>query len=153
MRLKLPNDQMTNLRAALKAAGSNEIGGQIFGEQLAPAEFLASELTVQRRRGSFASFFVDLVQAARDALRFFDRTNHLYERFNYVGEWHSHPSFSIQPSGTDVRTMEGLVRDPQFRGNFAVLMITRLDQDELSAGAWVFDRSGRQTAVDLELEQ
>lgn len=153
MRLKLPSDQLANLRAALKAAGSNEIGGQIFGEQLAPAEFVASELTVQRRRGSFARFFVDLVQATRDALRFFDRTDHRYERFNYVGEWHSHPSFAVRPSGTDVRTMEDLVRDPQFRGNFAVLMIMRLDRDELSAGAWAFDRSGRQTAVDLELEQ
>lgn len=153
MRLKLPSDQLSNLCEALKAAGSNEIGGQIFGEQLAPAEFVAIELTVQRRRGSFARFFVDLVQAARDALRFFDRTEHRYERFNYVGEWHSHPSFAVRPSDTDVQTMQELVRDPQFRGNFAVLMITRLDKGELSAGAWVFDRSGARTAVQLELEQ
>src|SRR5690606_32772117 len=78
MRLKIPNDQVVALREALARAGTSEIGGQIFGEQLAPSHFLASELTFQKRRGTFARFFVDLIQAARDALKFFDRTQHHY---------------------------------------------------------------------------
>jgi hypothetical protein len=69
---------------------------------------------------------VDLLQAARDALRFFDRTEHQYTRFNYIGEWHSHPSFEIKPSPTDVRTMVALLTDPMFRGSFAIMMIARL---------------------------
>ena len=80
MRLKLPSDQISALHEALARAGIDEIGGQIFGEQLAPSHFLASELTFQKRRGTFAQFIVDLVQAARDALRFFDKTRHRYAR-------------------------------------------------------------------------
>lgn len=152
MKIALAPDQAGRLVAALKQAGVKEIGGQLFGEQLAPSDFRVTELTVQSRPGTFARFIVDLLQAARDAVRFFDRTEHRYTRYNYIGEWHSHPSFAVQPSGTDVATMRDLVRDSQFVGYFAILMIVRLDAEALTAGAWVFDPQGRERAVSLEVE-
>jgi hypothetical protein len=141
---------MEILRDALHRAGTNEIGGQIFGEQLAPSDFRATDLTFQKRRGTFARFIVDLVQAARDAISFFDRTKHQYERFNYIGEWHSHPSFEVMPSVTDIEAMRALVSDREFKGRFAVLMITRLDGDQISSAAWLFDPAGHKLAVTLE---
>jgi proteasome lid subunit RPN8/RPN11 len=150
MRLRLPADQIARLRDALRRAGTREIGGQIFGEQLAPSNFVATELTLQRRPGTFARFVVDLIQAARDAVRFFDRTAHQYTRYNYIGEWHSHPSFAVRPSEVDVAAMRRLVRDPDFKGGFAVLMITRLEGDELTCGAWMFDPAGAAVAITLE---
>lgn len=152
MRLRLPPDQVRALRNALNSAGTNEIGGQIFGEQLAPSNFRAIELTFQKRSGTFAKFIVDLVQATRDALRFFHRTQNRYSRFNYIGEWHSHPSFEVKPSDTDISSMRSIVADSDFRGTFAVLMITRLDGDRLTCGAWLFDPQGRAQTVKLELE-
>jgi hypothetical protein len=152
VRLRLPSDQLATLQQALAEAGTKEIGGQIFGEQLAPSDFRASELTFQKRPGTFARFVVDLVQAARDAVRFFDRTDHRYTRFNYIGEWHSHPSFEVRPSGTDVAAMRSIVNDGSFRGNFAVLMIVRLDPDRLRLGGWLFDPKGGEQAVALEAE-
>jgi len=153
VRLRLPNSELERLRQALAAAGTKEIGGQIYGEQLAPSDFRASELTFQKRPGTFARFVVDLLQAARDAVRFFDRTEHRYTRFNYIGEWHSHPSFEVRPSGTDVAAMRDLVRDPEFRGHFAVLMIVRLDPDRLHVGGWVFDPRGAEQAIQLEVTE
>ena len=150
MRLRLPNDQLALLREALQRAGKKEIGGQIFGEQLAPSDFLASELTFQKRPGTFARFVVDLLQAARDAVRFFDRTKHHYQRFNYIGEWHSHPSFEVRPSDVDLTAMRRFVSDPSFDGRFAVLMITRLDGDHLTSGAWLFDPAAAEFAITLE---
>lgn len=112
-----------------------------------------TELTFQKRPGTFVRFIVDLVQAARDAESFFDRTAHHYTRFNYIGEWHSHPSFEVRPSGIDTKSMQDLVLDQDFQGDFAVLMITRIYQKNLIAKAWLFDRSGRQQSVNLEVEQ
>ena len=152
MRLRIPTDQVSALHGALRQAGNREIGGQIFGEQLDTSDFRATELTFQKRAGTLARFIVDLVQAARDATRFFDRTAHAYARFNYVGEWHSHPSFALRPSHTDVATMRALVADREFRGHFAVLMIVRLDGDDVTCDAWVFDPAGREQAVTLVLE-
>jgi JAB domain-containing protein similar to deubiquitination enzymes len=152
VKIALAPDQTSRLVAALKQAGVKEIGGQLFGEQLAPSDFRVTELTVQSRPGTFARFIVDLLQAARDAVRFFDRTEHRYTRYNYIGEWHSHPRFAVQPSGTDVATMRDLVRDSRFVGHFAILMIVRLDAKALTTGAWVFDPQGGEGSVLLEVE-
>jgi proteasome lid subunit RPN8/RPN11 len=141
------------MQAALLRAGTKEIGGQIFGEMLAPSDFRATELTVQRRRGSFSRFVVDLMQAARDALRFFERTQRQFRKFNYIGEWHSHPSFAVRPSGQDIQAMRDIVSDRRFAGNFAVLMIVRLDLTRFQTGAWLFDPSGRVVQVQLDLEK
>lgn len=152
MRLRLPHDQMNLLMDALRRAGEKEIGGQIFGEQLMLSDFRAIEFTVQRRPGRFAQFMIDLVQAAQDATRFFDRTEHRYTRFNYLGEWHSHPSFKVQPSGKDIATMRALVSDLEFKGNFAVLLIARLDDDHLDCGAWLFEPNGSEQRITLDIE-
>lgn len=152
MKIALAADQTEKLVAALGRAGIKETGGQLFGEQLAPSNFRVTELTVQSRPGTFARFVVDLLQAARDAVRFFDRTEHRYTRYNYIGEWHSHPSFAVQPSGPDIAAMRGIVRDPRFAGSFAVLMIVRLDAETLTTGAWVFDPQGAEHPITLEIE-
>lgn len=152
MRVRIPHDQREKLVAALQRGGKRETGGQLFGEQLAPSDFRVTDLTIQARPGSIARFFVDLLQAARDAMHFFDRTEHRYTRYNYIGEWHSHPSFEVRPSGTDSSTMREIVRDPEFRGHFAVLMIVRLDGLTLTTGAWLFDPRGVETTIDLEFE-
>lgn len=150
MRLLLPSDELRALAAALDQAGTNEIGGQIFGEQIAPSDFRVTELTFQQRHGTFAQFIVDLVQAAGDALGFFDRTEHRYTRYNYVGEWHSHPSFEVHPSSTDVATMRGMVRERGFKGNFAVLMIVRLDGSTVTCGGWLFAPDGREEPIAID---
>ncbi len=150
MKVELPAQELSKLRDALRYAGVSEIGGQIYGEQLAPSSFRASEITIQARPGSLARFWVDLVQAARDARRFFQRTHRDYKRFNYLGEWHSHPSFAVRPSDTDKASMRTLVEDPEFPAGFAVLMIVKLNNGKLERGAWLFDRHGAELAVALE---
>lgn len=153
MRLKIPPDQTKALRSKLIRAGTNEIGGQLFGEQLAPSHFRATEVTFQKRPGTFARFLVDLVQASRDAISFFERTNRQYTRFNYIGEWHSHPSFEVEPSTTDINTMLSLVEDAGFQGSFAVLMIVRLKGEELICKAWLFDATSGVQNIELEFEE
>jgi len=152
MRLRLPSELMVDLQGALDRAGRREIGGQLFGEQLAPSDFRVTEIAYQARPGSVARFVVDLVQAARDAMAFFRRTKREYERFNYLGEWHSHPSYDVRPSGVDIAAMRDLVSHGSFQGHFAVLMIVRLDPTELRCGAWVFDPQGRESGIALEIE-
>ncbi|WP_349958089.1 Mov34/MPN/PAD-1 family protein [Rhizobium sp. ZPR3] len=152
MLLKLSPSELATLTAALKRAGDKEIGGQLFGEQIEPSHFRVSTMTVQARPGTFSRFLVDILQAARDATRFFDRARHQYRRYNYIGEWHSHPSFEVRPSGIDVQSMRDLVRDPDFKGSFAVLMIVRLRDEKFEAGAWLFDPHGFEHNVRLEMD-
>jgi hypothetical protein len=48
--------------------------------------------------------------------------------------------------------MRELVRDSDFQGHFAVLMIVRLDEATLTTGAWLFDPHGIEKAIVLEFE-
>ena len=57
----------------------------------------------------------------------FQQTGHDYTRFNYLGEWHSHPSFAPYPSRTDDLSMLQIVQDVEVGANFAVLLIAKLE--------------------------
>jgi [CysO sulfur-carrier protein]-S-L-cysteine hydrolase len=48
-----------------------------------------------------------------------------FKRFNYIGEWHSHPAFEAVPSGEDVASMFEIIEDPAVGVNFAILIIAR----------------------------
>lgn len=152
MKLTIPYEQVDSIRTALEKAGAKEIGGQIYGEQIAPSDFLGSDFTFQKRPGTISRFLVDLVQAASDALAFFDRTRHQYTRFNYIGEWHSHPSFAVRPSNTDVQTMRELVASQNFEGQFALLLICKLAGQSLELGGWLFDPEGQEFPILVEVK-
>ncbi|MDI1328146.1 MAG: Mov34/MPN/PAD-1 family protein [Brevundimonas sp.] len=126
MRVELPVWIQKRLRGNLREAGRLEIGGVLMGEQLEPGHFRIVDFTVDDQKGGMAHFTrgTDQHRAALDA--FFARTDADYGRFNYLGEWHSHPSFPVRPSPTDTTSMLDLVNGE--RGiDFAVLMIARLD--------------------------
>jgi integrative and conjugative element protein (TIGR02256 family) len=134
----LPRELRDRLSEALKVAGSREIGGVLMGECLAPGRFLVADLTVQRRGGSFASFLRRVTDALSALARFFRQTGGEYTRFNYLGEWHSHPSFSTEPSGKDMKSMLEIATDPQVGANFVALVIVRLVDGELVGSASIY---------------
>ncbi len=128
MKLLIPPDISSQLIDALKKAGKSEIGGILMGEHIGPDTFRVKELTVQRKYGTFASFIrlVDEIIAPLKA--FFDNTKHDYKRFNYLGEWHSHHSFSLSPSGEDHDSMLEIVSDSQLGARFVILLLIKLNE-------------------------
>jgi hypothetical protein len=46
--------------------------------------------------------------------------------------------------------MRQMVRDRDFKGNFAVLMIVRLDGSTVACGGWLFDPDGREEPITIE---
>ena len=134
MQLILPREIRQQLETALKEAGRREIGGILMAEHVGENTFRVQSLTIQRRGGSIATF-LRIVEAFLVPLRkFFRQTDYNYTRFNYIGEWHSHPSFVPEPSNTDHQTMLSIINDPQVDAYFVVLLIVKLDEDEIFAG-------------------
>ena len=151
--LNLPRDRVEELCRELEKAGRREIGGILMGEQLAPSQFRVTEMTFQRHGGMFARF----VRNARLALvalqQFFTRTGHRYERYNYLGEWHSHPSFEPKPSDTDHFSMIDVACHQNTGANFVILLITRLsDNGQLEASVTVYLPDGSAGPGVLEIE-
>ena len=116
------------LKRELRAAGRNEIGGVLAAEQIADGKFLVRDLSVQRS-GTPTSFIRDPVQHRKFMRRFHLINGNKPERFNYLGEWHSHPSFPALPSLPDLRQMHAEIHDPQQASTFLVLLIVKLGLD------------------------
>ena len=126
MKIALAPDIEQRLRKALRKAGRREIGGMLFAEQLARAHFKIIDFSTDSFSGSHTKFVRDpkVHQQSLDA--FFEKTGRDFVRFNYLGEWHSHPSFSVHPSLEDVETMQSLVETGSKDITFALLLIVRL---------------------------
>lgn len=124
--LVLPGEISTAIFTALRKAGEREIGGVLMAEHTDHNEFVVRDVTIHRR-GAFASFVRRIEDAVGRLRLFFDRAGHDYARFNYLGEWHSHPSFTPEPSTKDDLSMLQIVQDQTVGANFAVLLVVKLD--------------------------
>lgn len=126
--LILPPKQHELMMTALQNAGQREVGGILMGEHVGTNTFIVREITIHRR-GTFASFVRRIEDAIGGLRAFFKGTGYDYVRFNYIGEWHSHPSFEPYPSRTDDLSMLQIVKDETVSANFVALLIIKLGPD------------------------
>jgi [CysO sulfur-carrier protein]-S-L-cysteine hydrolase len=125
MLIILPPDIRRQLKTWLRRSGSREIGGVIMAEQIEPGTFAIRELSLDDITGSEAHFIRSPEYHTKALKAFFERTGADYSRFNYLGEWHSHPRFPTKPSRQDIFSMMDLITGERDIG-FAVLLIVRL---------------------------
>ncbi|WP_187394082.1 Mov34/MPN/PAD-1 family protein [Oceaniovalibus sp. ACAM 378] len=112
------------MQVFLKKGGIREIGGWLVAEQIAPGYF------------ELVGFTVDLEGGTRDRFRSLPslHTEQLDQillangnrvgRVDYLGEWHSHPTFPPVPSKMDLSSMINMVENSG--PSFAALVIVRL---------------------------
>jgi len=151
VRLSITKGQINKLIGELRRAGRREIGGVLVGEHRGGDDFALVDLSVQRRGGGRAHFHRDPVQAALFVDRAIASAGGQAERVNYVGEWHSHPSFCASPSVTDLEQMQAIVDDPDETATFAVLIVVSGRPAGLAMSATLF-RSGTGMAEPVEME-
>ena len=133
---------LRKLKRELNVAGSREMGGVLAAENLGNSQFRIVAMSFQRSGGSVASFVRDPLVHRRFMRRFMTRTGNQPERFNYFGEWHSHPNFVPLPSGSDIIQMQQLIRARDQVANFLVLLITKLNSSgSVEASAHAFRRA------------
>jgi proteasome lid subunit RPN8/RPN11 len=127
--LRIHRSTITKLTQELAGAKLREIGGVLVGEHIGRNEFRLVDLSVQRSGGNRACF-VRHPGAHKPFLdAFFKRADAEYERYNYLGEWHSHPGFPVNPSETDVSQMQKIVSEGKSGPLFAVLLIAQLSDN------------------------
>jgi proteasome lid subunit RPN8/RPN11 len=154
MHLLLTTAVLKRLRRELRRAHSREIGGLLMGEHLGGDAFRVAEITVQRAGGSAAHFVRDPAEHRASLQAFFARNGGDYARFNYLGEWHSHPIFEPLPSSVDVATMQLLVENAGVGANFLVLLVVKLaGRRTIEASATAFVARTPPTEVMLGNEQ
>jgi hypothetical protein len=152
LRILIPSEVQAKLIQKLKASGIQETGGILMGEHVGENEFRVKELTVQSETGSIARFVRSLAGCIESLRSFFKKTGSNYRRFNYLGEWHSHPSFALEPSYVDCETIESMILDPRVGANFIILLLVKLQDGRLSASAFVFTPGTGPKRASISLE-
>ena len=130
----LPSNIHLSFVQALRQAGTREIGGILMAEHTGFDEFTVRRITIHRR-GTWSTFVRHVAEAIAGLRQFFERTQHEYTRHNYLGEWHSHPLFSAQPSVKDDTSMREIVQDPNVGATFAVLLVLKLGPSDVLVGS------------------
>jgi proteasome lid subunit RPN8/RPN11 len=147
--ISLPSDQRARFRKCLRRAGRREIGGILMGEQVAPDHFRVVGFSIDETTGTAAHFVRSPAHHAEVLEDFFRRTKSNFRRFNYLGEWHSHPSFPVRPSREDIMSMQSLV-DGERDIDFSTLVIVKLRYFlQLEAAAYMFVRHSAAGCVAL----
>ena len=150
MQIALPSAVRRKISRELTLSGRRETGGLLLAEQLDDqGRFRVVDVTVDPRGGETAYFErrPELHDQALEA--FFKKNGNDFSRFNYLGEWHSHPSFPVDPSITDITTMQSMVEDVG-NINFSVLMIVRLRMFVmLQVGTYLFMRGQHPQRVEM----
>lgn len=150
MILDFPAPLRRSLKRRVRRAGRLETGGILMAEQIEPGHFRIAEFTVDSRTGSAAHFVRSVDEHRRSLEDFFTRTGSDFSRFNYIGEWHSHPNHSPLPSGQDIRSMQSLVQGENDIP-FALLLIVRAKWSGLMLSATLFRRDDAPSPVSVRL--
>lgn len=152
LNLLLPKEITARLEEALSKAGTLECGGILLGEHIGENKFAVREITIQGT-GSISRFIRKVEEAVAALGRFFRRHGNDSSRFNYLGEWHSHPLFEPRPSLVDHNSMVEIVTNPEVGANFVVLLIVKLDKRGLltgSAHVYLPDRRVFEATLDIQ---
>lgn len=153
MRVDFSRAEIDRMKTLLKRAGRREIGGVLMAEQIKESHFKLVDFSVDEQAGSTAHFVRSAEHHRLALMSFFDRTGMDYARYNYLGEWHSHPSFSVVPSSQDIASMQDLVEGE--RGiNFALLMIVKRARFwRFECSALLFQKGLSPQGVDLKISE
>lgn len=108
----------------LKKAKSLEVGGVLMAEQLNPGEFRIVDFSLDPASGGTAHFVRSPQHLSIALDTFFEKTGHDYSRYNYLGEWHSHPNHQPIPSSVDIDSMFQLLMEER-NIPFAILLIVK----------------------------
>jgi integrative and conjugative element protein (TIGR02256 family) len=155
MQLLVARPLIERLEREMRRAGRKEIGGLLMGEHVRDELFRLVEISVQRSGGTDACFIRRPGDHKTQLEKFFAETGNDFTRFNYMGEWHSQPSFEPLPSDTDIRTMQSIVEDQDAGVNFLVLMVCRMASGRrrvLELTATAFRAGAPPLAVPISVE-
>lgn len=122
--LTVPRSQLAKLQFYLTQGGKREIGGWLVAEQIAPGEFELVGLTVDLEVGTRDRFDSLPEPHSEQMDRILLENSGRAGRVDYLGEWHSHPTFPPIPSKMDLASMTDMVENSG--PSFGALVIVRL---------------------------
>jgi len=133
----IPEEIKDRIVKTLKKYGKYEIGGILIGIKRNANIFEIIDFSISNENRILSMFgFYRCISKSKKLLK-----KHFKKKTGYyIGEWHSHPNFSLNPSSKDIFTMYKILEDPNYGINFAILLITRLNDGLLKYKGYFFHK-------------
>ena len=122
------------------------------GEYISDGVFRVVDVTIETESGTISRFVRAVTGVLAKLYAFFERTEHRYQQFNYLGEWHSHPLFALRPSQDDFHAMRDIIDDPEVGANFVILMLVKSNRTTIESRAWSLLPGGSFTEAEITYE-
>lgn len=149
MKVRFPKILHKRMVKALAKAGRREIGGVLMAEQIEPGTFVVVDFSIDSVTGSAAHFVRSVDHHAKVLKEFYEKTGDDYRRFNYLGEWHSHPNHLPLPSSVDISSMEQLIHSER-NIPFAMLLIVKREWwRRIECSASLFQRGSAPEPIEF----
>lgn len=109
--------------------GISETSGSFFGN-IKNNNFNITHIYYSNVKGSSVFVYTPYTKKmVRFAKKFYKETNYNYEYYNYIGDWHTHPSFRCYPSPNDiVESRKDIIK---LELDFVISTIMKVEQDNL----------------------
>lgn len=152
MKIIIPKKLTKKIFIQVKKCRLNETKGALFARKISDEMFEVDDVYIEKKVGSFA--FVELVNNEKYQVYqncYHEKSGHDYIHHNYIGDWHSHPSFVLYPSSYDIEEVKKDLKKSNAR--FLVQVIVKIINDKLTGNAFYYDRNITAKQIELIIEQ
>jgi len=128
-----------------------ETKGALFAEHLGDNIFKIDSVYLEPKPGTttYVKLVVNRVyQAFQNS--FHKKHQYHFSKFNYIGDWHSHPLFECIPSSFDVEEVQKDLKNSN--ANFLVQLILKVNQDKLIGNAFYYSNQVSAKKIHLVIE-
>ncbi len=152
MKIVIPKKMCIKLKKELNRMGFYETRGSFFAERVNDDLFVINDIYFSRKQGT-VSFIQMIIGSDYHRFQNIYHKKHKFEykKFNFIGDWHSHPSFSCNPSRYDVKEAKDDLEHSN--ANFIVQCILKLINNNLTGNAYVYYRDRKTEEIDLIIKQ
>lgn len=136
------------IHSYVKKYSPNETKGALFAKKINDETFEVEDVYLEPNIGTFS--FVKLYNNKmyrRFCKQYFDKHKGEYHLHNYIGDWHSHPLFSCNPSYYDIQEVE---RDlEKSNAKFLIQIILKDENNKLIGNAFYYNKEVSAKKIEL----
>jgi len=151
MKIIVPKNIVDSIFGAVEKAGVCEIKGALYAKYISSNCYEIEDVFISKNAGT--SFFSNLIigfSYHRFEKNYFKKHNNDFKNHNYIGDWHSHPSFECIPSEYDVKEAFDELRNSN--ANFLIQLIVKNDGGKLIGNCFLYNDNESHEKCSLVIE-
>lgn len=150
MKIIVPEKMSKIILDHVKKYSPNETKGALFARKIDDETFEIDAVYIEKKVGTFAFVILENNCRYKKFQAVYNKKHHYdYKNHNYIGDWHSHPSFALFPSEYDKsEVVEDLTKS---NANFLIQMIVKENKGKLIGNCFFYNKQEIAKKIELEI--